>query len=202
MRSFCALLVGLACVSAASASMSIKMGISPNKHPYLATVMTGPIKGHAVGTTFDTFCLEKQERFRAGNVYDVELSMMAKDGGGGPNPDPLDIRTAWVYSNWLDGNLSSYTGKQVQRVIWYLEQEIGNLKSSEQSLLALANAGGAAWGNDFHGVMVMNLSGPDFDPAQSQLVRSALPLTSLVPVPGAALLGLLGLSALARVRRS
>lgn len=204
MRNFCLLVVGLACASMASAGMSVKMGVAANNHPYLATVMEGPICGYEVGTTFETFCLEKSENFRSGNIYDVELDMVARNGGGGAvnNEDPLDIRTAWLYANYLDGNLANFTAKNVQKVVWCLEQELSwwNLSWSERNLFDLADDGGDDWGTDFHGVMVMNLSGSDYDPAQSQLIR-CLPSQGTIPVPGAALLGMLGLSAIARFRR-
>ena len=123
--------------------------------------------------------------------------MEAIGGGGGLNPDPLDIRTAWVYVQWLDGNLSGYTGRQVQRVVWALEDEKSyNSLSGEEKNLYNASSAGLAWGNDFHGVMVMNLDGPDFSPAQSQLIRT----NSVIPVPGAVLLGLIGMATLRRMR--
>lgn len=204
MRAFCVLMVGLMCASMASAAMSVKMGVAPAGNPYLATVWEGPICGIEVGTTFETFCLEKYENFRSGHIYDVELDTVARDGGGGSvnGQDPLDIRTAWLYSNYLDGNLANYTAKNVQKVVWYLEQELNwwNLSWSEKNLYFLAKDGGNDWGTDFHGVMVMNLSGSDYDPAQSQLIR-CIPSQGTIPVPGAALLGMLGLSVIARFRR-
>jgi len=203
MRGICVCVVGLLCITMASVGMSVKMGVAPAGNPYLATVMEGPICGHEVGTTFETFCLEKVEYFHPGHVYDVALDTVARNGGGGPNPDPLDIRTAWLYDNYLDGNLASFTAKQVQKVVWYVEQEINwlNLSTTEKNLFSLADSGGSVWGTDFHGVMVMNLSGSDYDPAQSQLVRCLPPTPGTIPVPGAAMLALLGLSALSRFRR-
>lgn len=196
MRNFVAVLMAAAIVSVASASMTVKMGVAPGGHPYLATVMTGPVAGNNVGETLDVFCLEKNEQFKKNHVYNVQLGMSSKNGGvAGGNPDPLDIRTAWVYANYLDGNLAGFTAKNVQNVIWHIEQEINynKLKSAEKNLLAMADAGGAAWGTNYHGVQVMNLekNGKQY---QSQVIRA-------IPVPGAALLGLLGLSAIARFRK-
>lgn len=201
MRALTSIVLGCILASAASAAMKVQMDVASGGHPYLATVLEGPICNYEVGFQFATFCLEKNEYFNPGSSYDVTLSMSAEQGGqGGPNPDPIDIKTAWIYDSFLDGNLGGYTAGQVQHVIWYVEQEISSLNSTEQALLAAATTGSAAWGTDFHGVMVMNLSGSGRQYAQSQLIRCE-PSGGTIPVPGAALLGMLGLSVIARFRR-
>lgn len=90
---------------------------------------------------FHTFCLEVRETFNPGKKYEVTVGTEAIGGGGGPNPDPLDIRTAYLYKSYIDGSLVgtisygtySYNWQgganlddltAVQDAIWYLEQEI------------------------------------------------------------------------------
>jgi hypothetical protein len=195
----------LASSGPAVADMTIKLYGSAIS-PYTAVVQSGSdtILGWTAGDSFSTFCLERNEYFYSGHTYTVTgIDPYAVSGGLGGSVngmDPLDISTAWVYSAYLDGNLSGYTANEVQDVIWYTEQELGSLSTHEQSLYAAAQAGGASWNGDFHGVWVMNLTGTDFQYAQSQVVRGKTS-PSPVPAPGAALLGLIGLGTVGWVKR-
>jgi MYXO-CTERM domain-containing protein len=149
------------------------------------------------------------EYFYEGHTYHLTLDPYAIRGGtdsdltmGDDGKDYVDIRTAWLYGNYLasTGGVRDYSANQIQDVIWYIEAEKSSLTSQEQGLLTLANAGGAVWGTDFHGVMAMNLYGNsgDFNPAQSQLVQ--VPTVVEVPAPGAVLLGALGLGLVGLIR--
>jgi hypothetical protein len=76
----------------------------------------GPIKAtifqtitNAAGTEsispsiLQTFCLEKDEYIAWGGKHYAQLNTAAVNGGlGGPSPDPLDPRTAWLYTKYLD----------------------------------------------------------------------------------------------------
>ena len=192
----------------ALADMEVQMHSTGGGSPYVATVRDVAIPGHPVGTSFDTFCLEEVEYFYEGHTYHLTLDPYAIRGGTdsdstmGDNKDYVDIRTAWLYGNYLasTGGVSAYSANQIQDVIWYIEAEKSSLTLQEQALLGLANAGGAAWGTDLHGVMAMNLYGNpgDFSPAQSQLVQ--VPTVVEVPAPGAVLLGALGLGLVGLIR--
>ncbi len=196
----------------AMADMAVKMTGAANTNPYYAEVVgTSPILGYQPGQIFATFCLERKEFFYSGHVYDVTIEPYAIAGGPdndtpGDGNDVLGISTAWLYSQYLDGNLAGYSAKDVQKVIWYLEDELGlsDLTNKQKTLKDLAVAGGQDWGNDYHGVQVMNLWGRpgDFNPAQSQIIRdSRPPVPPPVPVPGAVILGLIGLGALGWLKR-
>jgi len=190
----------------AMADMSVRMDTTNGGSPYLATVtaLSNPILGHNPGDVFPTFCLEESEYFSPGHVYNVTLDMFAVRGGidldpTTPGKDYLDIATAWVYSQFLDGGLSSsLNAAEVQNTIWCIEDEkaYSTLNADEKALYNQARSASELWGTDFHGVQVMNLYG-DYNPAQSQLVRAVAP----VPAPAALLLGLIGLGATAWLKK-
>lgn len=85
------------------------------------------------GDSWITFCLERNEYFSPGVPMVVDsISDDAVEGGlGGPSPDPVDIRTAWLYRHFREGDLWSLTGVtadptghyELQKAIWVIEQE-------------------------------------------------------------------------------
>ncbi len=100
------------------------------------------------GTWFGTFCIEKNESFRSGHTYDVEINDGAISGGrsGASNgKDVISKGTAWLYEQYATGMLSglNYNSKNslkiLQYAIWYLEGEIG-YKSSIAGFLSSAQA--------------------------------------------------------------
>lgn len=159
---------------------------------------------------FETFCVERTEYISLGNTYYAELSTGATRGGGPGDFDPLCEQTAYLYSQFINGDLDGYdytggtradSAVALQDVIWYLEGEIsktwsdgdGSLQDTfYQDALAHAEPG------NFYKVRVLNLwrhyDGQDFAGyAQDQLV--------MVPAPGAAVLGALGVAGVIWIRR-
>lgn len=88
---------------------------------------------------FQTFCLEKNEGLKFGQVYDYTTSSSAELGGlGGGSPDPVSEGTSYLYSRFLNGSLAGYSfansnaaeraaraasGRLLQDAIWALEDE-------------------------------------------------------------------------------
>jgi len=163
--------------------------------------------------SFQTFCLEKNEYVLPPSAdIKAELDVVAIKGGlAGGNPDPLNPMTAYLYTQFATGNLSNYTwaagsgraadAVQLQKAIWYIEEEIGltwdgtkyvqtqtataALGVGSKALAWYNEALGADW-TDIGNVRVLNLYHSSVrEDFQSQLY--------LVPVPGAMLLGFLGL---------
>lgn len=174
---------------------------------------------------FEVFCLERLEFIAFGQTYRAEISDAALDGGvgGGPNGDPLDDKTAYLYSQFVTGNLAGYgygnlsvsggndgvfdrteSANALQNVIWYLEQEVtdplfGDLNLDEETLATAfladtnANYNLQAFAGQVEQVKVMNLYGMDGVNKQDQLI--------MVPAPGAVTLGILGLGMISAFRR-
>jgi len=164
-----------------------------NGGEFIATVLEDPIgylyDNTPPNNTFGTFCVETNEYLNYGGTYYVDLSTYAVKGGVGggtfPPGDPLDDRTAWIYKQWLTGMPHTVANADlVQRAIWYIEGETGGVNNSLVAAAQVAVAAG--WRN--YDIMVMNLYG---DQARTQYVQDLL---VMVPLPGAVLLGFLGLS--------
>jgi len=169
---------------------------------YYALSTQGQITQTGYSRSFQTFCIETDEYVNNNNVYHVELSASAWQGGtGGPEPDPISKGTAWLYDQFAQGILSGYeytpgAARQadagaLQIAIWGLEQESLGSVSLSNEFIALVMT---QFDNDLekamadnaglYPVLVMRL---DLGGVlkQDMLVR--------VPVPAAVLLGLLGL---------
>lgn len=172
-----------------------------------------------------TFCLEKKETFTFGSTYDATIDTTAFAGGyGNSTPgsglshgvsfagagDALDPRTAFLYSSFMAGTLDNIVGTfsynvlssgvQLQRAIWFLENELSSVTAGSlaATLVSAANAA-VAPGGDWDGaglgnVRVLNLwDRSNGAPRQSQLV--------IIPLPGPAGLAMAGVLGIVAIRR-
>ncbi len=177
-------------------------GQSSNHGPFSIEVHDFPFDPQGLGehgaTTNErivTFCMEANEDLRCYycEKTEVEFSDAARNGGvGGGNPDMLDERTAYLYTNFvkgtLDDGLMSFSGDvftylngdhgtALSDVFWVIEEEhdISNLDGLGLALLAMADwavsPGGEWYGRGLGDVYVMNLTAPvTGDPRQDLLV--------------------------------
>jgi len=216
-----ALIAGFAPL-AVSAAPTVKLyngyGTGPGGE-FDVDVVTGPLSyqwnvanglKNAIGE-FGTFCIEKNANIAFGTLYTATISDQAQLGGNNTSlGDPIDPRTAYLYTQYASGTLSLYpyltpaaretSGADLQQVLWFLENElkIGGVYAyvpnaanaalagfSAQAMAWFTEADAAGW-LDIGNVRALNLWDLDTGAEkQSQLI--------LIPVPAAVVLGGLGI---------
>lgn len=174
------------------------------------------VQGKGSADDFHTFCLEKNEYFSYGQLLTVSaINTGAVNGGAGGqtslNFDPLDGRTAWLYTQYSDGTLAGYTytdagGNALQNAIWFLEGETGSVSGLAQTFVNAANASGwstlvgSTWvTNTIGAVRVLNLVQANGTVSQDQLTMIPEPETYAMLLAG---LGLMGFVARRRRQRT
>jgi len=142
-------LLGVLSVPAAHAAFDGTINISGSAGTYgggpfnldVTSGLNGVVGGNgltgAAGSAFRTFCIEYNEHITLPGNYNANLNTQAEHGSGGPNPDPISLATAWLYSQFRAGTLAASvsfyntgtyadnaTGNNsLQQAIWWLEQE-------------------------------------------------------------------------------
>jgi len=151
--------------------------------------------------SFQSFCVEYFEGVVTPGTYFYTVDTYAIKGGVENPPtspvgqDPIDLETAYLYTQFAKGTLSGFdytasgrvaSAAALQNAIWYLEDEIAatSLNSQAQGFVTTAQTAVSLgqW-QTIGSVRVLNLYDAD-GVVQSQLY---------VPVPGAVVMGLLGL---------
>lgn len=227
-RVACVMAAAVLCTAASADTVNIKDGlyrVAPGGE-FQATPVTGfaglvGLPSDVSASTFQTFCIERDEVIlgtggATGATVDFSIGTAAVGGGyGGGSPDPLSAQTAYLYTQFRNGTLSSYnfggtaaqrklSAESLQIAIWILEDEYtgvfpsGSPPANAQATAWVTEANNAvagAWGNTLGDVRVLNLVQNGVN-AQSML--------TIIPLPPAAWAGgvaLAGLACGAWVRR-
>ncbi|NOT01045.1 MAG: hypothetical protein HOP29_10495 [Phycisphaerales bacterium] len=212
----CILLMGAAPVLA---DMTVTMSRGPGNGPggeFYATYSgfsPAPISLGGLIGAFETFCIEKNEYINFHSTYYIAINDEADAGGkGGGTPDPLDSRTAYLYEQFITGQLTGYnytnttlrkgSADALQDIFWYLENEQDWNATWTSGTLQYAFYQDAVANHtpgDIGNVHVMNMyKNSDLTGrAQDQLVYFGEP----VPAPGAAVLAMVGMAFVGRIRR-
>ena len=189
-------LLALTVCGIAEADLYVKIGTSPTpwpKTPYIITPLIGAPDW--MPASFETFCVERFTTFSPGNYWatiDDEIMYV-----GGSSPVSLDVDVKKIYTAYLNGALNGITvpigqvGNVIQKTIW---GELGYIDPTTSSVYEINTEISNIIATDFdtidgwEKVKVLNLwsNAPYDGDKQSQLV--------MTPVPGAFLIGMIGLS--------
>jgi len=185
---------------------SANMGQPWNPRPIIGTWSDTAIVGQ-----FQSFCIEKNETVFIPGDYWLDITTYAtmggvagQDGNLGPgaSSDSLNPRTAYLYQNFRYNTLLAGYGRPgdagaLQDAIWFIENEITALPAGRATVYfneaeTAVNTG--VWAG-LGQVRTLNLWGD----ADRTLFKQDM--LTLVPVPGAAVLGVVGLSLVGWFRR-
>jgi hypothetical protein len=180
----------------------------------------GPGPGNPA-SSFLSFCLEHNENIGFGGVYNAYINTSAYlggvGGGGAPNGDPIDSRTAALYAEFRGANafggtnavtLTTFGGagvdtavetRALQQAIWYIEQEITSLPSTLATDFynwAVSHDSG-----DIGLVRVLRLYNRNSDGSDGALAQDQLTIVPLPPAAWAGMGSLAGVMAIGFVRR-
>lgn len=164
---------------------------------FLVTVNQGSLP---LGGGFKTFCIEDEITFSPGTKYWVSVDSRAYSGnsGYGLAGDPISNVTEYIYDTWKSGSApASWTQSAVSQAIWYAEDEVAysSLSADAKTVYntALAAIGGVgSIGNAGH-TWALNLWNSWTTVGGKLIAKDVQSQLITVPVPGAVLLGFLGL---------
>jgi hypothetical protein len=213
----CAVL-GLSTLAAAGPTIKMLNDSTPS---YTFQVLENGFAGYSAGTVMSTYCLEYHEYFTPGSSYYAVLGTAAISGGmdwaggvygQGPlspanSSDPLDARTAFLYTRFMEGDSRFTDQTKLQNAIHYIEAEFSNasvIGPKNQYILLAEQAiaeGGEWYEMGLGNVRVMTLWKCLSNGVYSGYVQDQLVMVSPVPAPGAVLLAGIGSLLVSWLRR-
>lgn len=198
-----ALFASQAAMAAVSVGDRITFANAPGANPGGSFLITDyDSTGTVVKGSFLSFCVEYNEYMSFGPFYKIGgISTAAMNGGvAGGNPDPLDVKTAWLYTNFIEtpsalnavagwsAASAEDQGTAMQSAIWFIENEITTVSGLASALVAAAGSSG--W-TDTGRVKILNVTTMDGGRAQDQLYITPVPEPEIYAMMAAGL-GLMG----------
>lgn len=166
---------------------------------YSMKILEDGFGGHAAGTVLSSFCVEKYEDFNPGSVYYAVLNTEAVGRGWfGTVHDPLDERSAYLYTQFMTGNALFQDEDKLQKAIWYIEQETH--RSNSYVGLAAEAVNNGEW-SGLGNVRVVNLYKYFDGQHYCGFMQDQLIMISTVPAPGALMLAGVGTLIVGWLRR-
>ncbi|MBK9118895.1 MAG: hypothetical protein IPM18_04725 [Phycisphaerales bacterium] len=157
----------------------------------------------AIGQTlFQTWCIESQINFSPNTAYWASVDPVAYSGGGGGglNGDAVSNVSEWIYDQWKGGNLNAYNNNTIRDALWRAEGEGGAANAVYN--LAVAGIGGVGNIGLAKHTWALNLWVMQWDQAANAWYATDVQSHLItIPAPAALLLGLVGITVLARMRR-
>lgn len=144
---------------------------------------------------FRTFCVENNIYFTPGTTYWASIDPVAYSGNVGPAGDPISNVTEYIYDRYLTAHpvpTDVATLTSIRDAIWWAEGEGGSKNEIYDNALDAVKAMG-----DADHTYALNLWTIAWDSGDSRFeaIDVQTQLITMVPIPAAVLLGMLGLGA-------